>query len=139
MVTRCRLILKLIGGNGILSINFNWTGNTQGTRQSINFSSGQAAMFPMPISGLCPLARRVPRWRSLAAADVQQWLAGQVRYKYQYVCVEPTPVPTKPPQATQTPENTPTETVTPITCPIDTENEKLDKILELYYARIPMA
>ncbi len=117
-------------------LNFNWTGTLKARRQSINFSSEPSGYVSNAYIWTVPTGTEGSTMEIIGRGDAAV-AAGQVRYKYQYVCVEPTPVPTETPQATQTPENTPTETVTPITCPTLTENEKLDKILELYYARIP--
>ena len=117
-------------------LNFNWTGTLNARRQSINFNSEPSGYVSNAYIWTVPVGTEGSTMEIIGHADAAV-AGGQVRYKFQYVCVDPTPAPTETPQSTPTMENTPTETITPITCPTLTENEKLDKILELYYARIP--
>jgi len=104
-------------------------------RQSINFRTESSGSVSESGSWVVPAGSREGETLSIIASADAAVAGGNVTYKYQYVCIRPTPqgVPTATTAAGQTPSATGTQTI----CQEQSQEEKLNKILDLYYTRIP--
>lgn len=127
--------LNSVGGLNTY-INFNFADKIEAQRKSVNFSQSPSGSVENSTVWTVWTGTEGQTIEIIGFADAAV-AGGNVRYKYEYVCFIPTPVPTETPQTSATPLDTPTATATPIQCKELSEEEKLSKILALYYERIP--
>lgn len=115
-------------------LKYNWTQYLEAGQKKINFGTetsgylSNSAFYVVPVG-----AKAGDQLEFMAFADAAV-AGGRVDYIYQYVC-EAAPTETSAP--TETPAPTQALTATPPACPALTDDEKLMKILDLYFERIP--
>ncbi|MDO9086026.1 MAG: hypothetical protein Q7U53_07465 [Anaerolineaceae bacterium] len=120
-------------------LNFNFVDRVSARRKTINFKTEPSGAVENSITWSVPGGSKEGATMEIIGFGDSAVAGGSVRYKYEYQCVVPTPMETETPIPSATPEETatPIPTETPIVCEEQTEEDKLQKILALYYERIP--
>ena len=128
--------LNSVGGLNTY-INLNWMQTVEARIKSINFSSEPSGSIENSTTWSVPGGAQPGATLEIIGFADAAVAGGSVRYMYEYQCVDPTPANTETPFPTETVEPTAAVTPTPGQCEELTEEEKLEKILALYYERIP--
>jgi hypothetical protein len=130
--------LNSVGGLNTY-LNFNFMSRVEARRKSVNFTTDPSGSVENSITWKIPRGSKEGANMEIIGFGDSAVAGGSVRYKYEYRCVIPTPMDTETPFPSATPQDTPTPimTATPIQCEEKTEEEKLAKILSLYYEKIP--
>ncbi len=130
--------LNMVGGLNTY-LNFNFMSRVEAHQKSINFTTDPSGSIENSITWTVPAGSSEGATMEIIGFGDSAVAGGSIRYKYEYRCVIPTPMDTETPFPSATPQDTPTPilTATPIQCEEQTEEDKLQKILALYYERIP--
>ncbi len=116
------------------SLKYNWTESLEAGQKKIIFNTEKSGYLSNSMTFTVPTGGKAgDRLEFTAFADAA--VAGaRVDYMYQYVCEAD---PTATPAATETPAPTQAASATPPACEALTDDQKLMKILDYYYERIP--